>query len=115
MLFEGSGCQTQDAFKRALGDKPVGVFVRSILGLDKVAVQEAFSEFLSNGPLNSVQIEFVNDIIKLLTYKGQIDPRMLFEQPFTKFHESGVAGVFELNAKRIIEIVEDTNRKAIAG
>ncbi|SEI39936.1 type I restriction enzyme, R subunit [Dyadobacter sp. SG02] len=115
MLFEQSGCQTQDAFKKALGDKPIGIFVRSILGLDKVAVQEAFSEFLSNGPLNSTQIEFVNDIIKLLTKNGTIDTNMLFQQPFTKFHESGVAGVFDLNARRIIEIVEDTNRKAIAG
>ena len=89
--------------------------MRSILGLSRTAAQEAFSEFLSNGPLNSQQIDFVNDLIKLLTKNGKVDPNMLFDQPFTKFYESGVAGVFELNTKRIIEIAESTNRNAIAG
>ncbi|MCF2445407.1 DEAD/DEAH box helicase family protein [Dyadobacter sp. CY345] len=115
MLFEESGVQTHEEFKRVLGEKPLGVFVRSILGLDSNAAQRAFSAFLSNGPLSSIQIEFVNDLIKQLTQNGRIDPMMLFEAPFTKFHDSGVGGVFPLNAREVIEIVKETNQRAEVG
>ncbi|WP_221391607.1 DEAD/DEAH box helicase family protein [Dyadobacter sp. NIV53] len=114
MLFDQSGAQTHNDFKKLLGDKPLGVFVRSILGLDSSSAREAFSVFLSTGPLSSVQIEFINDLIQQLTQNGIINPDMLFEQPFTKFHESGVGGVFPLNAKNVIDVVEQINDRAMA-
>lgn len=114
MLFEQSGALTHDEFKKLLGERPLGVFVRSILGMDSHSAREAFSEFLSNGPLSSVQIEFVNDLIRQLTQDGKVNPEMLFEQPFTKFHQEGLAGVFALDtSKKIIEIVKDVNGRAV--
>ena len=115
MLFAQSGLATHDEFKSVLGEKPLGVFIRSILGLDSNSAKNAFSSFLGNGPLSSVQITFINHLIEQFTRDGQIDPDMLFEQPFTRFHESGVAGVFPLHAERILEIVKDTNGKALLG
>lgn len=116
MLFEQSGAQTHAEFKKLLGEKPLGVFVRSILGMDSHSAREAFSEFLSHGPLSSVQIQFVNDLIRQLTLDGKVNPEMLFEQPFTKFHQEGIAGVFPLDtSKKIIEIVKDVNGRAVVG
>lgn len=115
MLFEQSGVETDDEFKKILGEKPIGEFIRSILGMDGHAVREAFASFLSNGPLTSEQITFLEFIIKQFTANGKIDPEMLFEPPFTRFHESGVSGVFPLNDKKIIQIIEETNRKAMVG
>ncbi|MBE9462226.1 type I restriction-modification enzyme R subunit C-terminal domain-containing protein [Dyadobacter subterraneus] len=112
----GARVHTHEEFKKILGEKPLGIFVRSILGLDINAAREAFSSFLSNGPLSSVQIEFVKDLINQLTQNGKIDPEMLFDAPFTKFHEQGVAGVFSLNdAEKVIEMVKEVNGRAVAG
>lgn len=115
MLFEQSGLATQEEFKKLLGEKPLGVFIRSILGLDSNSAKNAFSTFLANGPLSSVQIEFINHLIEQFTRNGQIDPEMLFEQPYTRFHESGVAGVFPLHADKLISIVRETNGNALLG
>lgn len=115
LLFEQSGIETHEKFKEALGTKPLGLFIRSILGLDIDAARKAFSEFLSNGPLSSQQIEFINQLIQQLSYNGIIEPDMLFEQPFTRFHESGVVGLFPEKAKRLITIVEETNGRANVG
>ena len=67
LLFEQSGAETHEDFKKVMGDKPLGVFVRSILGLDTLIAKELFSSFLSNSPLNSQQIEFINFMIKQFT------------------------------------------------
>jgi len=115
LLFEQSGIETHEKFKEILGSKPLGVFIRSILGLDINAARTAFSEFLSNGPLSSQQIEFINQLIIQLSHNGIIEPDMLFEQPFTRFHESGVVGLFPEKAKRLITIVEETNGRANVG
>ena len=115
MLFEQSGLTTQDEFKKLLGEKPLGVFIRSILGLDSNSAKSAFSSFLANGLLSSVQIEFINHLIEQFTRNGQIGPEMLFEQPYIRFHESGVAGVFPLHADKLINIVRETNGNALLG
>ncbi len=115
MLFAQSGLEAHAQYQQILGEKPLGVFVRSILGLDASAVQSAFSSFLSNGPLTSVQIEFINNLIQQFTRDGQVDPGMLFEQPYNRYHESGVAGVFPLHAEKLLEIVEETNGRAMRG
>ncbi len=115
ILFEQSGISTHQEFKKVLGEKPLGVFIRSIIGLESNAAHEAFSSFLLNGPLTSIQIEFIHNLIKQFTQNGVIEPSMLFEQPYTKFHESGIGGVFPLNAENIISIIEETNRRAMVG
>jgi type I site-specific restriction endonuclease len=67
-----------------LSGKPLGVFIRSILGLDSNSAKNAFSSFLGKGPLSAVQITFINHLIEHFTRDGQIEPDLLFEQPFTK-------------------------------
>lgn len=115
ILFEQSGIKTYEDFKRVMGDKPLGVFIRSILGMDRNVANALFSSFLSNGPLSSQQIEFINFMITQFTQSGKIDPQMLYESPFTKYHESGVSGIFPEAAPKIIQIIQETNQRAMVG
>ena len=58
------------------------MFIRSLVGLDREAAKQAFSQFLSGGATAN-QVEFVNLIVDYLTENGVMDPRRLYESPFT--------------------------------
>ena len=116
MLFDGVERGTKDSFVKEYGNQPLGVFVRSIIGLDISAAQEAFSDFLNNGNLRADQITFIQNIINYLNKNGTIEPSMLFEPPFTDINDGGLNGVFEDTAAyKIISIVEHVNENANVG
>jgi type I restriction enzyme R subunit len=94
----------------------LGVFIRSIIGLDITAAQEAFAEFLNNGNLKADQVTFIQNIINYLNKNGTIEPSMLFEPPFTDINDYGLNGVFDdTSAYKIISIVEHVNENAQVG
>ena len=70
-------------------------FVRSMVGMDRAAAQQAFSEFLSDRSLTTAQIRFIELIIDQLTSRGIMDASALYEPPFTKFHAGGPEALFE--------------------
>jgi type I restriction enzyme R subunit len=116
ILFDGQERGTKDTYTAEYGSQPLGVFIRSILGLDVKAAQEAFSEFLNNGSLRADQMVFIQNIITYLTKNGTIEPSMLFEPPFTDINDNGLNGVFADNeAYRIIRLVENVNENAQLG
>ena len=49
-------------------------FVRSMVGMDRAAAQEVFSEFLSNRNLTTPQIRFIEMVIDQLTARGVMEP-----------------------------------------
>jgi type I restriction enzyme R subunit len=49
-----------------------GLFVRSLVGLDRAAVQAAFGEFLSAGTASAAQIEFMSMVVEHLTDQGTV-------------------------------------------
>lgn len=51
-------------YEAELGAKPLGEFVREIVGLDMNAAKEAFSQYLDDTNLDSRQIYFVNQIVE---------------------------------------------------
>ena len=63
------------------GDKGLGIFIRGLVGLDRSAAKEVFSEFLSEGTYTSNQIQFVNKIINYLANYGVMEIGRLYEQP----------------------------------
>ena len=74
-------CQDYEA---ELGAKPLGEFVREIVGLDMNAAKEAFSQYLNDANLNSRQIYFVNQIVEYIVHNGMMkDLSVLQEPPFT--------------------------------
>jgi len=74
---------TKEDYQKEYGDKPVGRLVRQIVGVDREAVNEAFSKFLSDKHLNVNQIRFVNLIIDYIVANGNIeDNSALQQEPF---------------------------------
>ena len=69
-------------------------FVRSLVGMDRAAAQEAFSEFLSNRSLTTPQIRFIEMVIDQLTARGVMEPSALYEAPFNSMHASGPEALF---------------------
>ena len=116
MLFDGGERGTKEDFVKEFGEAPLGVFIRSIVGLDIKAAQDAFAEFLQAGNLRANQMTFIQTIISYHTKNGTVQPAMLFEAPFTDINDQGLMGVFDDGAShRIVNIVEGINGNAMVG
>ena len=75
---------TKEEYTAEYGEKPLGEFVREIVGLDMNAAKEAFAEFLGNADLDNRQIYFVNQIVEYIVHNGMMkDLSVLQDAPFT--------------------------------
>ena len=75
---------TKEDYEAEFGRKPLGEFVREMVGLDMNAAKEAFSKYLEDVNLDSRQIYFVNQIIEYIVHNGMMkDLSVLLESPFT--------------------------------
>ena len=75
---------TKQDYEAECGQKPLGEFVREIVGLDMAAAKEAFAEYLNDVSLDSRQIYFVNQIVEYIVHNGLMkDLSVLQEPPFT--------------------------------
>jgi type I restriction enzyme, R subunit len=90
-------------------------FVRSLVGLDREAAKRAFAEFSSGRTLAADQLEFLDLIIDHLTARGVMDPKLLYESPFTDFDSKGVEGVFEQgDVVRLVQILREIEPRSAA-
>ncbi len=74
---------SREDYIKEYGDTPIGILVRKIVGVDRAALNEAFSKFLTDEKLNLNQIRFVNLIIDYIVENGNIeDNSVLMNEPF---------------------------------
>jgi len=107
ILFDGKTIGTKQDYIDNYGDKPLGEFIRGIVGLEVAAAQEAFADFIQAGNLRADQMTFMNNIIDYLTKNGMIEKKMLFEAPFTNIHDQGLLGVFDdADATMVINLID---------
>ena len=106
---------TKQDYENEYGSKPLGEFVREIVGLDMNAAKEAFAQFLNDTSLDSRQIYFVNQIVEYIVHNGIMkDLSVLQDVPFTD--NGSIVEVFTdlsvwLGIKKIIDSI---NSNAIA-
>ncbi len=75
---------TRQDYEDLCGQKPLGEFVREIVGLDSNAAKAAFAAYLNDANLDSRQIYFVNQIVEYIVQNGLMkDFSVLQEVPFT--------------------------------
>jgi type I restriction enzyme R subunit len=117
ILFTDEAAQNKQQFEKEYGNRPLGVFIRSIVGLDIKTAQEAFADFINAGTLSADQITFINKIITYLSKNGTIDKQMLFESPFTDDHYEGLTGIFkkETEVIQLVRIIDRINANAGVG
>ena len=100
---------TRSDYEQEIGEKPLGEFVREIVGLDMNAAKEAFSEYLTDTNLDSRQIYFVNQIVEYIVHNGMLkDFSVLQEAPFTD--QGSVVEIFKditvwMGIKRVIDSI----------
>ena len=97
------------------GQKPLGEFVREIVGLDMNAAKEAFAKYLNDTSLDSRQIYFVNQIVEYIVHNGMMkDLSVLQEAPFTDY--GSIVEIFtDLSVwAGIRQVIESVNANAVA-
>jgi type I restriction enzyme R subunit len=115
MLLDAGVGQAGDIEKAKEVSQGFGRFVRSLVGLDRAAVTEAFGDFLSTGTASAAQIEFINMVIEHLTDQGIMDPALLYEPPFTDVAPTGPEQVFdEARVKRLVDLIRGLSESAAA-
>lgn len=90
---EGSTPEEINAAKKEAHS--LGLFVRSLVGLDREAAKKALSQFTQTGTMTANQMEFVNLIVNHLARRGIIELARLYESPFTDVHPFGLDGLFK--------------------
>lgn len=111
-IFASEGSSPEEIAAAKNGDG-LGLFVRSLVGLDREAAKGALSEFLKGRNLTANQIEFTNLIINHLAVRGWISPAQLYDSPFTDIHPHGVDGVFDdPSTQALISVLQSVRQNA---
>ena len=111
ILWEELGSKEQ--YEKDYGDTPVTKLVRKIVGLDRQAAVEAFSEFITAENLNLQQTKFVELIIDYIVKNGTLERQALQQDPFTSL--GGITFVFKdqlPKARSVLAIIDQINKNA---
>ena len=85
---------TKEQYDAQYGKTPMGELIRSIVGLDHRAANDAFSRFLNDTKLDSRQMYFVRQIVNYIVKNGMMkDLSVLQESPFTD--QGGISELFD--------------------
>jgi type I restriction enzyme R subunit len=114
MLVDAGGSQDliEEAREQSHG---LGIFIRSLVGLDRDAATDALSEFVKGTAANANQIEFIALMVEYLTENGIMDVDRLYESPFTDINPQGPEGVFpSATVEQLVKVLAEVRLRAAA-
>ncbi|WP_350333153.1 DEAD/DEAH box helicase family protein [Coralliovum pocilloporae] len=115
ILFAEEGPLSREEYEILFGDRPLGVLIRSTVGLTRKAAKEALAEFFSKTSLLPDQMTFLDQVVDYLVRNGTMEPKVLFETPFTHVNHEGLSGIFDdEESDRVIRLIRRLNRNADA-
>ena len=115
-MLAASGLAKQEHLEKAKTESNgLGLFVRSLVGLDRKAAKKALAGFMVGKTLSANQIEFVNLIVEHLTEHGVMEAGLLYESPFTDLNPQGPEGVFDsAQVDELILVLSQVRARAVA-
>ena len=115
MLVDAGVGTSADIVRAKQEASGLGLFIRSLVGMDREAAKQAFGVFLTGRTPSANQIEFVNLIVDHLTEHGVMDPARLYESPFTDINPRGPEGVFtEPQVDELVTVLKAIRQTAAA-
>lgn len=115
MLVESGVGAAEDVARAKAEAHGLGLFVRSLVGMDREAAKGAMAGFLSGKTLGANQIEFVNLIVNHLTEHGVVEASLLYESPFTDLTPHGPDGLFSASdVDQLMAALEAVRSTAVA-
>jgi len=115
IMLEQAGGHSEHVERLKAETEGLGLFVRSLVGLEPQAANEAMSKFLSDASATQNQISFVRMIVEQLTYNGAMSKERLYEAPFTDIAVAGPDSVF--TPAKVIElfaVIDNIRQRAVA-
>ncbi|MEO7853415.1 MAG: type I restriction-modification enzyme R subunit C-terminal domain-containing protein, partial [Rubrivivax sp.] len=112
MLAEAGG--SPELIKRAAEDSlGLGIFIRSLVGMDREAVSQAFSDLIAGTTATPDQIEFIELIVSELTANGVMAAGRLYESPFLDISPQGPEGLFPVaQVEQMVGLLDEIRQRA---
>jgi len=115
MLAESGLGGPEEISRAAEESHGLGLFVRSLVGLDRAAAKEALAAFIAGKTLSGNQLTFLDMVVDHLTEHGVLEAARLYESPFTDISARGPDGVFEsAQVDALLAVIEQMHRNACA-
>jgi type I restriction enzyme R subunit len=114
LLGEAGG--DKDLIARAKQESTgLGLFIRSLVGLERQAGIEAMDEFLKDKAATANQLQFVNMIVDYLTKDGAMKSERLYDSPFTDLSAAGPDKIFPAaKLDTLFKTIEAVRTSAVA-
>ena len=94
MLLQSGAGSREDVDRAREEAEGLGILVRSLVGLDREAAQEAFAEFSAGAGFGANQLRFLALVVEHLTRNGVMAAERLFESPFSDNAPQGPQSLF---------------------
>ncbi len=114
MLVQAGGSSEviQQAAEQSHG---LGIFIRSLVGLDRETAKQAFSQFVVGTTATASQLEFIDLIVQYLTENGVMDAARLYESPFTDISQHGPEALFlPTRVTEMVRVLDEIRQHALA-
>jgi type I restriction enzyme R subunit len=112
MLIDAGGSKAliDEASEQSHG---LGIFIRSLVGLDRETAKQAFSQFVVGTTATASQLEFIDLIVQYLTENGVMDAARLYESPFTDISQQGPEALFlPIRVTEMVRVLDEIRLRA---
>lgn len=94
ILVEAGGIDREQLHTEAAEAGGLGRLIRSLVGLERSAIEAALADFVGGANLTHRQHAFVDLVVQQLTIAGHLDPKRLYEDPFDGVAPEGPDAIF---------------------